>query len=223
MLLTATASWSIIQPWMRLPEGIEPSKNLKLENIEGPWFEVATPKTSIEVKNGLKTVSLFLKYSGPGGDKIPAFRDPNDPRFKIMLMGNGADGEGKMLLNTKSHLIKDWRSATVVLPCFASIPCAFHVIDYDEKNMLWMIVAGWDRDQVRVFSRAPGLPDDIMEDVKSKLVAFGYDVNSLRYENNLPPIPKFAPAVPKVIPPAPKFDFGDKAKEDDDDGENGEK
>lgn len=213
LLFVAAAAWSVTQPWMHPHTGVEPSKTLQLERIEGPWFEVIASKSATEVKAKLSTVSLFVKYSGPGGDKMIPYRDPNDPRFRIMLMGNTTDGEPKMLLDTKSHLIKDWQAGTVVIPCFASIPCAYHVIDYDDKAMGWMIVAGWDRDQVRVFSRAPGLPDNIVEEINARLVAFGYDLSELSYENKLPSIPKLAPAVPQVVPPLPKFDFGDNKDE----------
>lgn len=210
LLFVVAAAWSVVQPWMHPPKGVEPSKTLQLERIEGPWFEVVASKNVTEVKEKLSAVRLFVKFSGPDGERMMPFKDPNDPRFRIMLMGNTAEGQTKLLLDTKTHLIKDWQGGTVVIPCVASIPCAYHVIDYDDKDMVWMIVAGWDRDQVRVFSRAPGLPENLIDEIDTKLVALGYDLSALNYENKLPPIPKFAPAVPKVVPPLPKFDFGEK-------------
>lgn len=221
VMVIAVSGWFVIQPWQKLPEGIEPIKPFKLENLEGPWFEVAAPKSSIEVKEGLTDVRLFLKYSGPGGDRIPPYRDPNDPRYRIMLMGSAAGGETKFVVNTKSHLIRDWESASVVMPCFGSIPCAFHVIDFDSKNKLWMIVAGWERDQVRVFSRIPGLPGGDLSAVNAKLAALGYDANALRYENNLPPVPQMIPVLPEELPPQPKLNFPPPPADADESNENG--
>lgn len=229
LLLLCAFGWWTVQPWMTPPKGIEPSTSLSLERVEGPWFEVVAPKSSVEVQRGLSSVILFLKYSGPGGDRMPSYRDPNDPRFRIMLMGTPASGEPVTLVETKSHLIKDWHSATLVMPCFSSIPCAFHVIDYDEKNMGWMIVSGWEAGQLRVFSRIPGLPEDLMEKVKGKLAALGSDPDSFRWENNLPPLPKLGPALPEELPPQPKFNFEtsgagqDPESAEEDDGVKGEK
>jgi len=199
ILLALGLFWWVEKPTLGTPDGVTPLTSVDLHQIEGPWFEVARLDSPPE--KDLQYPSIFIKYAGKGGDALPSFPDPKDPRFVIHLMGKTARGQVETVWTKASEPLKDYKTGTLILPCIQFIPCAFHLIAYDEYRN-WMVVAGRFKHQLWIFSRGPGLMPKTLDDIKKKLSNWGYDVDSLRYGNELPNIPE-APPIPKVLPAVP--------------------
>ena len=193
----------IKNPTLTPPAGIRPLTSVDLHQIEGPWFEVARLNSSIgqEVKDPL----LFIKYAGKGGGFLLPYPDPEDPRFKISYRGTTAQGQKATFWSEMSDPIKDYKTGTLRIPCWGFIPCAFHLIDYDEDQKMWMVIAGPFKSQLWIFARTPGLLPDSLNALKKKLAHKGYEVGALTYSNELPRIPDIMPKMPEVLPTIPKM------------------
>jgi len=200
ILLALGLFWFIEKPTLGTPDGVTPLTSVDLHQIEGPWFEVARLDSPRE--KDLKYPSIFIKYAGKGGDTLPSFSDPEDPRFVIHLMGKTSHGLVETVWTKASEPLKDYKTGTLILPCVEFIPCAFHLVAYDEEDRNWMVVAGRFKDQLWIFSRAPGLMPKTLDDIKKKLRNWGYEVDALSYANELPNTPE-VPPVPKVLPTIP--------------------
>jgi len=194
------------KPTLTPPAGIRPLKSVDLHQIEGPWFEVARLRSPMgqEVKDPL----LFIKYAGKGGDFLPSYPDHEDPRLKLIYMGTTAQGQKETVWSEMSDPIKDYKTGTLRVDCWGFIPCAFHLINYDEDQQMWMVIAGPFKNQLWIFSRTPGLLPDSLNAVKKKLAHKGYKVDDLKYSNELPRIPDIKPKIPEVLPPIPKMTPG---------------
>ena len=193
----------IKKPTLTPPAGIRPLKSVDLHQIEGPWFEVA--RLSSPMGQEVKDPLLFIKYAGKGGDFLPSYPDPEDPRLKLIYMGTTAQGQKETVWSEMSDPIKDYKTGTLRVDCWGFIPCAFHLINYDEDQQMWMVIAGPFKNQLWIFSRTPGLLPDSLNALKKKLAHKGYEVGALTYSNELPRIPDIMPKIPEVLPHIPKM------------------
>ena len=207
LALVALGLYVVIKkPTLTPPAGIRPLKSVDLHQIEGPWFEVARLSSLIgqEVKDPL----LFIKYAGKGGDFLLPYPDPEDPRFKLSYRGTTSQGQKETVWSEMSDPITDYKTGTLRIPCWGFIPCAFHLIDYDEDQQMWMVIAGPFKNQLWIFSRTPGLLPESLDMLKKKMSHWGYDVKAFTYSNELPRIPDIKPKIPEVLPPTPKMNPG---------------
>ena len=144
------------------------------------------------------------KYAGKGGDFLLPYPDPENPRFKLSYRGTTAQGQKATFWSEMSDPIKDYKTGTLVVPCWGFINCAFHLIDYDEDQQMWMVIAGPFKNQLWIFSRTPGLLPASLNAVKKRQAHRGYEVDALIYSYELPRIPDTVPKIPDLIPNIPK-------------------
>jgi len=199
-LIAATLFWLFKEPTQEIPKGVSPL-HVDLNQIIGPWYEVARLDSAPE--NAIKNPVLFIKYSGLGGDKIYPFADPEDPRFRVIILGNSSSGSSPVIWDEVTDKIEDYKRDTITMPCWGFLKCAFHLIAYDDKNRSWMVFSGHKKTQLWIFSRAPGLTPQLMEDLKDQLADWGFNIRKLIYSHQLPSIPHQLPPIPETLPKAP--------------------
>jgi apolipoprotein D and lipocalin family protein len=195
--------FAIYKPTLTPPSGINPLTSVDLHQIQGPWFEVA--RLSSPIEQGIKDPILFIKFAGKGGDLLYAFDDPKDPRFKLSLLGTNEHGQKETVWSQMSAPLRDYQTGTLSMSFWGLIPSAFHLIDYDEDQRSWMIIAGPFKNQLWIFSRTPGLLPQSLDMLKKRIAEWGYNVSALTYSNELPRIPEIFPENPSVLPPIPDF------------------
>ena len=202
LALVALGLYVVIKkPTLTPPAGIRPLKSVDLHQIEGPWFEVA--RLSSPIEDNLKFPSLFIRYSGSRREGLWSYADPDDPRFRIELLGMVSNEPKKIISQTVTDRVKDYKVGTLSMPCWGFIRCAYHLIAYYEDHRSWMVVAGAFKNQLWIFSRAPGLVPDALKNIQKTITGLGYDAKSFTYSNELPRVPEIVPTIPDVIPEVP--------------------
>ena len=198
-ILVLSMRYALLTP----PIGVEPLSNIDLHQIQGPWFEVA--RLSSPLEDGKKNPLLYVRYTGEGANLTYPYADPLDPKLRIIFTGETEKGEAHVIIDEETPRLDNFKTGALILNCRWYWPCAFHLIDYDDNNRTWMVVAGSFKSQLWIFSRAPGILPSTWESISNRLAAKGYDVSKLTWAYALPPIPKILPALPDNVPPVPSM------------------
>ena len=196
-ILLGISFWWFQKSLLSTPEGIAPFQNVELHQMQGPWFEVARLDSPIE--RDIHDPTIFIRFTGPGADSMFPTYDPADPRLRIMVAGRS---EGTVY-DEVTDQIDNFNGGRIVLPCYKFLKCAFYLIDFDTKGHTWMVIGGSRKNQLWVLSTWPGLMPNIMNPLKTRLAAKGYDTRNLIYSNAPPKLPEINPAVPDLLPALP--------------------
>lgn len=165
------------------PSGVDVLGRNSLKHLTGPWFELA--RLDNDLQRGRNP--MLLAYPDSDQTLKILMTDTNEGRFERIAQWSGHPD-----------------TASFTMPCWRWIVCGYHVIAEDTRKHQWMMVSGHNRQQLWIFARVPGLPDEQFSNIKEQARSLGYDVDALVIHNYPAPVPKDLPPLPVVRPDIPK-------------------
>lgn len=166
------------------PAGLEPVDDFQMQELVGPWFEVARLDNELEGK-GASTLLVYQK----------------DDRTLLAKLAGADPKTGKSKI---TDYFLDWvgspNKGAFAKPCWGIFQCGVFVLD-TQKNPHTVVLTGPTRKYLWILARVPGIPDKRMRSLQDMLRDLDYDVDALHVWNNLPPVlapPKEIPSTPPV-------------------------
>lgn len=140
-------------------------KDLKISKFLGNWYEIARYPHSFE-KN---LVGVTATYSMRDDGKINVLNQG----YKYTLDGEHSSATGKAKIKDPSN------PAHLRVSFFWIFYSDYLVMELDNENYDWAVIGSSSPNYLWILSRTPQLDDKVLNDIKSKIEARGYDLDKL--------------------------------------------
>jgi len=147
-----------------VPKGLTPVSEFDGERYLGKWYEIARLDHSFE--RNLSNVSAMYAREDSGAISV------------INRGYNEKSGEWKQVKG-RAHFIEDETVGSLKVSFFGPFYGGYHVIELDEDNYDYAMVAGPNRSYLWILSRSTSLDQAVLADLKEKAAAWGFDITKL--------------------------------------------
>ena len=150
---------------VKIPEGLAPIENFKLERYLGKWYEIARLDHSFE--RGLINVSA--EYSlGKNGEVVVVNKGYNQEKNKWQE----ARGQAYFVDHKKE---RGFLKVSFFGPFYGS----YLIIDIDKENYQYALVCGPNKNYLWILSRKPYLEENIKTKIVEKAKSLGFRTDKL--------------------------------------------
>jgi apolipoprotein D and lipocalin family protein len=147
-----------------VPKGLEPVSEFDGERYLGKWYEIARLDHSFE-KN-MSNVSAVYAEGKSGG-------------IAVLNRGyNEKTGEWKQI-EGRARFIGDKTVGSLKVSFFGPFYGGYHVIELDQENYSYAMVAGPNRSYLWILSRTTSLDETVLAELKNKAADWGFDTSKL--------------------------------------------
>lgn len=148
------------------PEGVTPVGGFELDRYLGVWHEVA--RLDHRFERGLTGVSAEYSLRPDGG-------------VKVLNRGySAAKGEWKQA-EGRAYFTGDKTVGQLKVSFFRPFYGGYNIIELDKTGYSYALVAGPSRDYLWILARRPELPARVLEELKSRAAALGFETDKLIY------------------------------------------
>jgi apolipoprotein D and lipocalin family protein len=168
VILFAGSSW-LSSSLKGLPGNGSPQQPFDFSRMVGNWFEIARLENELEEDFGQATLKVVQSSKN---------------KLELTL----SDPKTKTAFPFDFEYDADNKVGSAFLSCWGPLVCGYHVIAMDKKDLSWMMIAGHTLDELWLFSRAPGLPPEVLKKLLAEAQALGYDTENLVINNKPPEI-----------------------------------
>jgi len=149
-----------------LPEGAVAVDGFELGRYLGKWHEIA--RLDHKFERGLTQVSAEYSMRPDGGVKVlnrgynPAKKEWKEAEGRAYFIGDSSVGRLKVSF-------------------FGPFYGGYNIIELDKENYSYSLVCGPDRSYLWILARTPALDAAVLEKLKAKAAALGFDTAKLIY------------------------------------------
>lgn len=148
------------------PEGVAPVTGFELDRYLGKWHEIA--RLDHRFERGLSKVTAEYSIRKDGG-------------VRVLNRGyDGAKGEWKEA-EGRAYFTGDRSVGSLKVSFFGPFYGGYHIIELDRENYSYSLVCGPDRSYLWILARKPELDAAVLEQLRVKAAALGFDTAKLIY------------------------------------------
>lgn len=148
---------------VKVPEGIEPVKEFKLDRYLGSWYEIARLDHSFE--RGLQQISATYSLRDDGGVKVL------NRGFNVKA-NEWSEAEGK------AYFVESPDIGYLKVSFFGPFYGSYVIFDLD-PNYRYVMIAGPDKSYLWILSRSKTLDKETLDRLIAKAKAAGFDTDKL--------------------------------------------
>lgn len=149
-----------------IPEGVEAVSGFEPERYLGKWHEIARLDHSFE--RGLTGVTAEYSARADGG-------------IRVVNRGySEAKGEWKRA-EGRAYFTGDRSAGRLKVSFFRPFYGGYNIVELDKEGYRWSLVAGPSRKYLWILAREPRLEPEVLERLKARAAALGFDVQALIY------------------------------------------
>jgi apolipoprotein D and lipocalin family protein len=156
---------------VRVPEGVKPVADFKLERYLGKWYEIARMDHSFE--RGLTHVTAEYSLRDDGGVGVV-----NRGFSQSKNVWKEAQG--------KAYFVEGPHSGFLKVSFFGPFYGSYVVFELDRENYGYSLVCGPDRSYLWILARKPELSPEVRERLVAKAGALGFDTSRLIWVDQRP-------------------------------------
>ena len=149
---------------VRLPEGIKPVEGFAVQRYLGQWYEIARLDHSFE--RGLTRVTATYSLRPDGG-------------LKVVNRGYSAAKNTWKTAEGKAFFVNQPDTGYLKVSFFGPFYGSYVVVDLDQKNYQYALIAGPNKSYLWLLSRTPTLEPAIQSALLAKAQALGFDLTPL--------------------------------------------
>jgi apolipoprotein D and lipocalin family protein len=149
---------------VRLPAGVVPVENFRLERYLGKWYEIARLDHSFE--RGLTRVSAEYSLRPDGG---------------VLVLNRGysaAEGRWKEA-EGKAYFVNRADQGFLKVSFFGPFYGAYGILALDQENYSWALVCGPNRSYLWILARRPVLDEAVLRRLTAEAGAAGFETEKL--------------------------------------------
>jgi len=146
------------------PDGVKPVTNFELQRYLGTWYEVA--RLDHRFERGLSEVTANYSLRDDGGVAV-VNKGRNDES------GEWEEAEGK------AYFVGDSSVGQLKVSFFGPFYGGYNIIELDQENYQYSLVAGPDRNYLWLLSRTPQLAPDVQDRLVGLAESLGFPVDEL--------------------------------------------
>jgi len=160
----ALAMLFLLAGCVKVPHGVSPVKDFKLDRYLGRWYEIARLDHSFE--RGLTRVSAEYSMRPDGGVKV------------VNSGFSEKENRGKEAVG-RAYFVKDAETGFLKVSFFGPFYGSYVIIDLDRENYNYSLVCGPTRDYLWILSRTKTISDDVKTRLLDKAKAAGFPTEKL--------------------------------------------
>lgn len=149
-----------------IPEGVEVVQDFELDRYLGTWYEVARFDHPFERWLSEVTASYSLRDDG-GVDVVNA--------------GYRAEEKEWDEAHGKAYFVDETDIGRLKVSFFGPFYGAYNIIELDQRNYNWSMVAGPDRSYLWILSRSPDLDPEVLQRLVARAGELGFETDELIY------------------------------------------
>ena len=166
-LATAAALFSALQAGcMGVPEGATVVTGFELDRYLGTWYEIA--RLDHRFERGMSNVTANYSMRDDGGVRVL------NRGYKVED-AEWQDAEGK------AYFVGDTNVGSLKVSFFGPFYGAYNVIELDQDNYQYAMIAGPDTDYLWILARSPDLDEQIVASLVEEARRLGFPVDELIY------------------------------------------
>ncbi|HNP63090.1 MAG TPA: lipocalin family protein [Woeseiaceae bacterium] len=163
-LLAGSVFLTVLPGCTGVPDGIETVSGFELQRYLGTWYEIARLDHSFE--RGLSQVTAEYSLRDDGGVRV------------INRGYNATAGEWDEAIG-KAYFTGDSNVGRLKVSFFGPFYGGYNIIELDEVDYQFSLVAGPDRSYLWVLSRTPQMDAATLEKLVQKAKALGFETDKL--------------------------------------------
>ena len=148
------------------PDGIESVRNFDLDRYLGSWYEIA--RLNHRFKQGLTQVTATYSPRAEGG-------------VTVVNRGFNTDKNAWEEADGKAYPVGDPTVGELKVSFFGPFYGGYNIIDLDQEDYRYAMVAGPTRSYLWILARDPALDPATLDRLVEKARALGFDTRELIY------------------------------------------
>ena len=149
-----------------VPDGVSVVKNFELDRYLGTWYEIA--RLDHRFERGLSQVQANYSLREDGG-------------VRVINLGFDAENSEWSEAEGKAYFIGDPDLARLKVSFFGPFYGAYNVIELDQENYSYAMIAGPSYSYLWILSREPRLEPAILDGLVARARVLGFPVDELIY------------------------------------------
>ena len=155
-----------------VPEGTQVVTDFELDRYLGSWYEIA--RLDHRFERGMSNVTANYSMRDDGGVKVTN-------RGYEVAKGEWNDATGK------AYFVGDTDVGQLKVSFFGPFYGGYNIIELDENNYQYALVAGPDRSYLWILARSPELDRDILSALVDQAKQLNFPTDELIYVDHSPP------------------------------------
>jgi len=149
---------------VKVPHGVSPVKEFKLDRYLGKWYEIARLDHSFE--RGLTRVSAEYSMRPDGGVKVvnSGFSEKENRRKEAI---------------GRAYFVKDAETGFLKVSFFGPFYGSYVIFELDHENYQYSLVCGPSREYLWILSKTTTISDDVKTRLLEKAKAAGFATDKL--------------------------------------------
>ena len=149
---------------VKVPHGVSPVKEFKLDRYLGKWYEIARLDHSFE--RGLTKVSADYSMRPDGGVKVvnSGFSEKENRRKEAV---------------GRAYFVMDAETGFLKVSFFGPFYGSYVIFDLDHENYQYSLVCGPDKEYLWILSRTTTISDDVKTRLLEKAKTAGFQTEKL--------------------------------------------
>jgi apolipoprotein D and lipocalin family protein len=148
------------------PNGVEPVRGFELERYLGTWYEIA--RLDHRFERGLSRVTATYSLREDGG-------------VRVVNRGFNADEGEWEEAEGKAYVVDDPTVGQLKVSFFGPFYGGYNVIELDQADYRYALVAGPTRSYLWILAREPSLDPEILDGLRKQAGRLGFDTGDLIY------------------------------------------
>jgi len=154
-----------------IPDGIKPIDHFDVNRYVGKWYEIARLDNRFE--RGLEEITAKYSLRGDGG-------------VNVVNSGVNIESGKREFAEGKAYFIDKPDVGSLKVSFFGPFYGGYHIIDLDQANYGYALIAGSDRDYLWILARTPKLDELVLKNLTAKANALGFKTDRLIFPKQTP-------------------------------------